>query len=183
MGGLIAVVLALTVGVGGILIVRRGVGAFGDWLFATSPSFSFECPTDHAPADAIARSVVPLIPAFGDVGFTVEEHSVDTLVIERRTPIRAIAVIPLVIALLISAGALASSSSHASQHAGLALVIGLGVAIVLSLAVKATERVLFSVRPAESGSVLTVVGKAPAEVQEWLWPRVGERTGPRPPSP
>jgi hypothetical protein len=70
-----------------------------------------------------------------------------------------------------------SSSHNAPQHGGIAAAILVGVAIVLSLVVRRTERLTFSARASDHGSRVSVAGAASPEFRDFLASRLAADPG------
>ena len=125
---------------------------------------SHEFYSERPPLEVI-RAIVAQSGDFGKLGYQVETHTPESVILARRFVPALVYRVPLGVALLLFIWAVMtpSAASNAGRIAGICVV----VAALLSLVVKATERLTLSASPEGRGSRVLISGTAIPQMRRW----------------
>jgi hypothetical protein len=171
MSAALAVILAISLFVGGVYMVRRGIGQLSDEIVGSLRRdtarrlLTLDVPSREPPADAIATVQLQLAPQLVALGYKPESQSVDSLVVVRSVAHRSAYAVPLAIAAI---ALIFGINANRPALGGVIAAAMLWTAILLSLVVRAKERVTFTARPASEGSRIVVSGSATTELRDYL---------------
>lgn len=121
-----------------------------------------------SPPEAMIRSMLTQTDELGDIGYSVEGHSTETLILVRRFVPSIVYRGPLAVAVVAVLVGLGLKSGD-SGGIGLAVaLICLVLAGILALTVRRTEKVSFSATPEGEGSRVLVSGVARPKLRTWV---------------
>jgi len=135
-----------------------------------------------SPPDGVIRDLVLQADEFNAIGYRIEGHTPQTVVMSRRITPTAAWAVPLAIAALAFCIPVFSPSATTQQAAtgGSIALFALIAAFVLSLLVKTTERVTFSASAEAGGSRVLVSGSVTPEMRDYVLACGAPQTGNRP---
>lgn len=140
-------------------VPRLGMAAAGD-------AFSHESICPGQPGDYVRELVVNQTKAFASMGYKVEAHTADTLILIRKFVPRPVYAIPLTIAVIVFLADLAQHGTYTAAP-GIAAVC-VWVAIGLSLFIRTRERLTFTARPDGSQTRVLISGSATPRLQGYI---------------